>query len=374
MESSFQTSQAIGFLAFPISYVSLVLGTISWHFHHRENIMNNLKISQKLRVFPFFLVIITTKVWALADFFNTVWDVLNENNLESNGIILSASVMLPFLVILCVQTIVHRAAKCTMEESVLGSLANVISLCRPTHEESQAGRVLTLYEYEIRASSILYAIMGGITTAMKVLILEREGLSTWISMSLAFTFVVTTQLYMKFGKDTLFPEMVEGTKDQNNAQQEHEIKAHIEDKMSFEDLNESSPSTKKKCSVDDKDMDQSEKPASLEELDIIEDGLETVGGVKSKGKQRSRWNLTKQTSREKFKVAKEKLAKDDNWIHIPSSAIVFIQVAITFYFAWQLVYTNGKDINNRAMTLYGRFDGVSALHVVYCVYGDASSM
>ena len=57
----FTTVQIIASMSYPLSFVSLLLGTISWHFHNKEVVLDTLKWSQKLKVVPFFLVIIVQK-------------------------------------------------------------------------------------------------------------------------------------------------------------------------------------------------------------------------------------------------------------------------------------------------------------------------
>ena len=57
----FTTVQIIASMSYPLSFVSLLLGTISWHFHNKEVVLDTLKLSEKLKVVPFFLVIIVQK-------------------------------------------------------------------------------------------------------------------------------------------------------------------------------------------------------------------------------------------------------------------------------------------------------------------------
>ena len=57
----FTTVQIIASMSYPLSFVSLLLGTISWHFHNKEVVLDTLKLCQKLKVVPFFLVMIVQK-------------------------------------------------------------------------------------------------------------------------------------------------------------------------------------------------------------------------------------------------------------------------------------------------------------------------
>ena len=68
----FSVMQIIGALSYPISLGSLVLGTISWHFHIKETVLQTLTILDRILVFPFFTAIILTKVWVLTDTLNTL--------------------------------------------------------------------------------------------------------------------------------------------------------------------------------------------------------------------------------------------------------------------------------------------------------------
>ena len=127
--------QIIGFVAFPISFLSLVLGTMSWHFHLKETVFETLTLLDRIKVAPFFLCIIVSKVWVMSDFLNTLRLVLQINvDIQS---IIHISLMMTIFLLIGIQIFLHKLAKFKFAESWLGSMANLVTLWRPTHDESK---------------------------------------------------------------------------------------------------------------------------------------------------------------------------------------------------------------------------------------------
>ena len=386
VETAFQRSQVIGFLAFPFSYISLVMGTISWHFHHRETVQNNLKFVQKLAVAPFFLIIPTTKVWVMADVCNTTWDLAQKYEIKDNE--LAVVYLIPmgiFFLVLTLQAIVLRQLNYSLLETTLGSLANLISLCRPTHEESQLQKTLSLYKHETRCSSAVYLTMALTTTFLNLKVLAADSNSIWISLGLACTYSIVTQVYLNFFEKALFPEMLEvddspaevtksngpnkdpeAEKKQDQMDSAEETAEDVSRECSLESAtNQADKSFKPKGvrnSAEDKECNRTTDAKAQEQIDAAEvkeddvsseHHLKTASSIQtpiSKDKttednQPSKsnwWKFSQQISKDKLK---DKLLEEDNWMHIPSILALVVFFATTSFFAWQLADMRSKFSN-----------------------------
>ena len=311
------------------------MATISWHFHHRETVQNNLKFVQKLAVAPFFLIIPTTKVWVMADVCNITWDLAQKYEIKDTA--LAVVYLIPigiFLLVLTLQAIVLRQLKYSLLETTLGSLANLISLCRPTHEESQLQKTLALYKYETRCSSAVYLTMASTTTFLNLKVLAADSNSIWISLGLACTYSIVTQVYLNFFEKTLFPEMLD-----------------VDD----------SPAEVTKSNGPNKDpeaeekQDQMDSAAEVKEDDDVSSGhhFKTASSIQTpiskdnttedNQPSKSNWRkYSQQISKEKLKA---KLLEEDNWVHIPSILALVVLFATTSIFAWQQVDMRSKFSN-----------------------------
>ena len=127
--------QKIGSLAYPISFLSLVMGTITWHFHIREVVLENLPITQKAKAGPFFLIIVIQKSWIMADLCFTMTTIVWDHT-ELNWLVYLVKALPLFLVIIC-EMVLHLAMPFPLKTATLGSIANFTTLWRPTHDESQ---------------------------------------------------------------------------------------------------------------------------------------------------------------------------------------------------------------------------------------------
>ena len=192
--TEFTIQQKLGFISFPLSFLSLALGTIAWHFHHREIVLNNLRFVQKVKVSPFFLFIILKKVWVLANLFNTL-RLLNYHEF----------IILPFLLVILAQIVLHLYMGYSLKRTCLGSLANVITLWSPTHEETQMETTLIFYEYETILSSTIHLTLSVVTLLLEVCHLETISNGTWIGLKLVCLSLATSQLYARLFQATLFP-------------------------------------------------------------------------------------------------------------------------------------------------------------------------
>ena len=209
--------QIIGILSYPISIGSLLLGSISWHYHHKENILDSLTVVEKLRLAPFFVVIIVTKIWVMADASNTLhWateiiletDFFIQNPHQLPFSVLSHFItLLPIIIAISNQLYLHKKTGFSFKESCLGSLANTVSLGRPTLDESQNSLVSILYCRETWMSSIYYLILPALCVTLKY-IYPAENYQIWTSytsVALSVSYILVTKVYTKYFLHIIFP-------------------------------------------------------------------------------------------------------------------------------------------------------------------------
>ena len=206
--------QLIGMMSFPISIVSLVLGTIQWHFHHKEIVLESLTLKDKLKVAPFFVLIILTKVWVIADTCNTLDRVVRAHTEETAWIYLVK--VLPFAVILVSQVILHLKIGFSIKRSMIGGLANISSLGRPqniislgkssSQEEMQDRRAWTLFRYETNLSTVTCALFTLSSITLKSIFpgQKYEMWTSWFGLALSLSHWCLTQSYINFFHSILF--------------------------------------------------------------------------------------------------------------------------------------------------------------------------
>ena len=131
-DTTFTIQQMLGFMSYPISFITLALGTVSWHFHVREVVLDNLGIMDKVKVAPFFLSIIVSKVFVLANAIEN----LRLSMADCRGCNWHLHAICLLLLIVATQMILHLKMKYSTRRSIFGSLANVITLWRPSHKET----------------------------------------------------------------------------------------------------------------------------------------------------------------------------------------------------------------------------------------------
>ena len=210
----FSMVQIIGSLSYPSSFISLLLGTISWHFHVREVILDNLSLTHKLKVVPFFFSITVTKVWTMAHLINTLTS-LAETNIELQLIVYMVK-LLPCLITITSQFILHWKMRFSFQTTILGSLANLTTLWRPTHDESQNQKTIRYYKNETLLSSCLTIIFALINVTLDYTLVPRdEGISwsSWTALTIACTNYFITRLYTRCLMGTLFPNDLLMSKD-----------------------------------------------------------------------------------------------------------------------------------------------------------------
>ena len=190
-------------MSYPVSFISVLLGTITWHFHSKD-IQNNLTFTEQRRVVPFFLIIILTKSWVMAELCQTI----SIATTDWAKVWFYSTVALLFLLLITAQLILHVKMKYSIVESLFGSLANLVSLARPTHDESQNQTTLRFYRIETLISSITYTLLSILNVVMKTSFLPQEDhhWTFWTGIGFALMNSVVTQLYLYCWPGVLFSD------------------------------------------------------------------------------------------------------------------------------------------------------------------------
>ena len=203
----FSWVQTIGAISFPISFISLLSGTILWHFHVKEVIRENLSIVQKIKVAPFFLCIVVAKVWVMADLCNTLSCIAKEN--AHYSLLLDVAKLLLFLTAISIQVVLHLGMRFSLKVAVLGSLANLTTLWRPTQNESEREKALLFYKYETFVSSVLYMVFAGVSLTLQKLFMTTDESTyhiTTIALGLSVLCLAITQMYTRYFQDAIYPD------------------------------------------------------------------------------------------------------------------------------------------------------------------------
>ena len=202
--------QKIGSLAYPISFLSLVMGTITWHFHIREVVLENLPITQKAKAGPFFLIIVIQKSWVMADLCSTMTMIVLENT-DIHWLVYLAKALPLFLVITC-EMVLHLAMPFPLKTATLGSIANITTLWRPTHDESQNDKCRRFYKHETILSSLLYLIFSLLSLTLNYTLGKQEENWFWphiLSVGLSCVSLLLSQLCLVYCPEALFPRDIE---------------------------------------------------------------------------------------------------------------------------------------------------------------------
>ena len=195
MSPNFTTLQILGSLAWPVSFITMVLTCISWHYHHKE-VQGSLSWGTKLKVMPFFFVSVCMKVWVLA--------------LTSHACKGSAWSATPVMLIIVYQVILHKTIGFASKDVVSGAVHNLSGLGRPTVDTLQSTKVCRFYNVETVASSLVYMAMA---VALLVLfhfdILQAQQNGMWYAcaaIALTVVHLVVTQIYLRLCNQLLFPD------------------------------------------------------------------------------------------------------------------------------------------------------------------------
>ena len=177
------------------------MGTITWHFHVREVILDNLSMKQKAKAGPFFLIIVIQKSWVLADLCSTM------ELIEIRWLVYLAKALPLLLVIIC-ELVLHLAMAFPLKTATLGSIANLTTLWRPTHDESQNEKCQGFYKSETLLSSLLYLVFSLQSLTLSYALGKREDNWFWphvFSIGLSFASLLVSQLYLAYCHEALFP-------------------------------------------------------------------------------------------------------------------------------------------------------------------------
>ena len=186
------------------------MGTITWHFHVREVILDNLPIKQKAKAGPFFLTMGIQKSWVLAELCSTMTPIVLEN-LETFWLVYLAKALPLFLVILC-ELVLHTAMSFSLKTATLGSIANLTTLWRPTHDENQNDKCRRFYKHETIMSSLLYLIFSILSLTLNYTLGKQEENWFWphiLSIGLSCVSLLVSQLYLVYCPEALFPRDIE---------------------------------------------------------------------------------------------------------------------------------------------------------------------
>ena len=342
---TFSWTQIVGALAWPVSYFSLVLGTISWHFHIREIVLENLSFLDRMKVVPFFFIIITTKVWVTADLCNTIHAVME----GLSGLFTSLAIVAPFALTFGLQVALHWALRFPTQQTLLGSIGGLTTLKRPTHEESKDESVIQLYKKETLVSSLAYATMASISALTKMKIVSSgvdEAWESWLSLAFVCLYFLTTQIYTRYLNHTLFSI---------KSSQDNAIELDEFSRMNFEDTNlrkkegcelaadkpngdnnESNGKVSELLEINQKEINE----ADMNEPKSCEQTLNRPNnGKKDVTDEDTLMSKARIFHRDSMKSAKKKLLDNENWIKI----ILLTALAIIgIYLTVQIHSVSGK--------------------------------
>ena len=182
------------------------MGTISWHFHVREVILDNLPMKQKAKAGPFFLIIVIQKSWILADLCSTM-ELIVLDNTKQHWLVYLAKAFPLLLAIIC-EMVLHLAMHFPLKTATLGSIANLTTIWRPTHDESQNDKCQRFYKYETLLSSLLYFFFSLLSLILNYNLGKREDNWFWphiLSIGLSCASLLVSQLYLAYCHEALFP-------------------------------------------------------------------------------------------------------------------------------------------------------------------------
>ena len=169
-----------------------------------------------MKVAPFFLSIIITKVWTMAHFVNSI-TTLTEAYTDF-ALVIFTDKLLPFIFLIGLYLALHMRMKFSFKSSLLGSVASLTTLWRPVHDESQHEKTATFYQYETLLSCLLNIFFALLTIIMEKIAGLKDGnkWNSWIALGFAGTNCLITQLYINCFHKTLFPKHIIMTQEKLN--------------------------------------------------------------------------------------------------------------------------------------------------------------
>ena len=113
------------------------------------------------------------------------------------------------------ELMLHMCMGLSTRSAILGSIANLTTIWRPTHDESKNALSLRFYRYETVLTSVLNIVFALSSLTLnyyclkpKSFLEDIETLSAFASLGLACVCLVITQLYTYCFEGTLFPRSV----------------------------------------------------------------------------------------------------------------------------------------------------------------------
>ena len=129
---------------------------------------------------------------------------------SNNGIAHLLVKALPVVTVITLQFVLHLMMRFSVKSSILGSVANLTSLWRPTHDESQRDKCLLFYKYETLLSSMLHMALAAVSVTVNYTLVSKDEtpLASWLSLGLACTCLIITQVYVHCLSDQLYPDNI----------------------------------------------------------------------------------------------------------------------------------------------------------------------
>ena len=189
-------------MAYPISFLMLVLTSTTWHFLEQAQ-ARKLSFSSEIKIIPFFLPSIFMKSWILPTTMHCVkilCDYFEVTTTPSSILILS-----PAVVVMLYQGILHFILGFNLgEESVITSIiGNITSNARPINKtrKRHEAHVRIFFQIETLLSGVLYSMLAAFCMAVTWKFEEKKEMwKAWISCGFVIMHFTFTQIYLRTNK------------------------------------------------------------------------------------------------------------------------------------------------------------------------------
>ena len=203
MSIDWNWGQIVSSVACPLSILSSFSTCVTWHFFEQAK-KHDLSFFTQIKVAPFFMPIIITKLWVLSRFSAQV-------NAMGYPYLITVA---PSLLFLIYQFGLFTASFCVRDSAFAHALSNMTSLRRPSHDPSQVGKVIGFYRLETVTSSLIclsWAIFSKVLSHSnpdEMVLSSHYPNFSWIGITLTCASFLLTQLYLRTesGIKLLFPE------------------------------------------------------------------------------------------------------------------------------------------------------------------------
>ena len=307
-------------------------------------------MTERLQVSPFFVTIIVAKIWVMADTSNTLhWATeinIKESGKDPNQLGLLFVTLSPLIIAITIQLFLHLKTGFSFKQSCLGSMANMVSIGRPTLDQSQNKLVSNLYYRETIVTSIYYLLLPLICLFLKYRS-PSENYRTWTSftaLALSVFYVVITQVYTNYFSKTIFLEEVTRNEDSQSMPRDvvtcETATARINGSSCESDQNEADSSITN-VEVNSPGMNHLDQPIESHpnsaELGKEMETFHIAEGDLKKINKMPQHRLQKQIKRE----LKERVIKKDKWVRIFASISTFTFLVTILSFGL-LEHSQGK--------------------------------